>query len=92
MFPFAGAGPYAVRFFDSCSSTETADPSVCTDTIDYTNLADQTRRLPYEIVAPIALPPDASRRPVIIFQHGGGPNSSGQRTNAYGNLVRFLAS
>ncbi|MBC7794201.1 MAG: hypothetical protein H7Z43_10880 [Clostridia bacterium] len=85
--PASIAGPHAVREFDSCFGTDTGDPTVCVDTIDYIDPIGVTRRLPYRVTAPRDL---AVRTPVLVHQHGGGPNPSGQR--AYDNLVRSLAS
>lgn len=89
-FPLPGGGPHPVRLFDPCAGTDTGDPGVCADTIDYVDQAGQTRRLPYRITAPRDVSPESGRLPVLLFQHGGGPNPKGQR--AYRNLVRFVAS
>ncbi len=89
-FTLAGGGPRAVRAFDSCAGSVTGDAAQCIDTIDYVDRAGQTRRLPYRITAPRDIAAGGKRLPVVLFQHGGGPNPVGQR--AYDNLVGFLAS
>lgn len=86
----ASAGPYAVRLFDSCFGTDVGEPSQCSDTIDYVDGAKIARRLPYRVAAPVGFSASAGRRPVVLFQHGGGPNPKGQR--GYTNLVKLLAS
>ena len=89
-YPFSGGGPHLVRQFDSCFGTDTGDPTVCVDTIDYVDDGGQTRRLPYRVTAPRDLAPSTGPRPVIVFQHGGGANVTGHR--AYDNLVTLLGS
>ncbi len=86
----ADAGPYRVRSFDACAATDDGEPSACADTIDYVDGTGRARRLPYRVTAPRDLPPGATKRPIVVGQHGGGPNPKGQR--AYSNLAQLLAS